>query len=320
MPNYYEMLKIQPTASASEVEAAIEQQYNQWRRLVAHHDQVKVNQANQALMTLEQIRATLMDPEKRAVYDAAIGVSGQQLGGLADPEMLFRANPLAAPISPPASVAAKPQPQAVERTDAWICTNPRCGKANPIGQQFCSQCGTVIGYACPKCGKLSELSKRYCPHCGVAKEEHFRGLQQNSIQQLQQSMQEVQAEIGRHQGLLQRFYVSPRAAPGIADIDSPGCLFNLFLLFLGVLPVLCLGYLYFYLGSFEIVYILIAVVYALVAGYLARFLRKVILNFITVKPAIKERLKSLESEMIYLQQQIARVQMRRYGEDQPASQ
>ena len=77
MPNYYEIIKVQPTAPTAEIVNACEAQYNQWRRLVTHHDQDVVNQANQALQTIEQIRLTLTDTEKRGVYDAAVGIEEQ---------------------------------------------------------------------------------------------------------------------------------------------------------------------------------------------------------------------------------------------------
>jgi len=312
VPNYYEMLKIQPTAPASEVEAAIEQQYNQWRRLVAHHDPAIVNQANQALMTLEQMRATLIDPGKRAVYDSAIGVTGQQLGGLADPEALLRANPLMPVMSSPASVATMPQPQAMERTDAWICTKPQCRKANPIGQQFCSKCGTMLGYACPKCGKLSELANRYCPHCGVVKEEHFLELQQKWVQQLQQQMQKAQAEIERFQSLLQEFYLPRNSAPGVSDAGEQGFLTRLsqFLFFVPVVISFVIPVANRYVHAFL----------TLVAWILLFFFDRYYRNVKYQKPAIKEHIAHLERETIRLQQEIARRQVSRYGEDQPAGQ
>lgn len=51
--NYYEILNLQPTASSADIQTAFENQYNQWRRLVTHHDPKVVNQANQALQALE---------------------------------------------------------------------------------------------------------------------------------------------------------------------------------------------------------------------------------------------------------------------------
>ena len=177
MPTYYEMLKLTPTATAVEIEAAIEAQYHQWRRLVTHHDPNIVNQATQALQTLETIRTTLTNAEKRAVYDAAIGISGP-VGGLADPEALLRAT---APSPPPAPPAKSQTPVAVsQHPDAWIC--PKCHKANPIGTRFCNQCGQQLGRQCPKCQQWTEAAFAFCAFCGENMDT-FSQRQEHEIQQ-----------------------------------------------------------------------------------------------------------------------------------------
>ena len=48
MATYYEFLQVAPTASVAEIEAAWEERYNHWRRLVTHHDPQVVNEANQS--------------------------------------------------------------------------------------------------------------------------------------------------------------------------------------------------------------------------------------------------------------------------------
>ena len=90
MPNYYEVLKVAPTASTSEIQVAFDSQYNYWRRLVTHHEAETAQRANQALLYLERIRVTLTDPTQRTAYDLSLGGS---VGGLADPN--------AAPQNPP---------------------------------------------------------------------------------------------------------------------------------------------------------------------------------------------------------------------------
>lgn len=80
MPTYYDVLRVSPSAAPAEIETALDNQYHHWRRLVTHHDPVVVEEAERALRTLEQIRAVLLTPEKRANYDGSIIV-----GGLADP-------------------------------------------------------------------------------------------------------------------------------------------------------------------------------------------------------------------------------------------
>jgi hypothetical protein len=83
----------------------------------------------------------------------------------------------------------------MDRTDAWICTNPNCKKANPIGTQFCVKCGTRIGLDCPSCGEFVEISNKFCSSCGVNKVEHFKKIQAEQIQSLQERIKNVQAEI-----------------------------------------------------------------------------------------------------------------------------
>ena len=168
MPTYYEILKIQSTATITEIETALDEQYNQWRRLVTHHDPNVVNQANQALQTLEMIRATLIDLEKRSVYDAAIGVNGP-VGGLADPETLLRASVPPIRLASTQRTDQVPPTAANARLDGWVCA--QCQTTNPIKTRFCSKCGQQLGLDCPNCGKLTKASDAYCMECGVNIEE-----------------------------------------------------------------------------------------------------------------------------------------------------
>ena len=190
MTTYYEIIKVQPTATIEEIETAVETQYNQWRRLVTHHDANVVNQANQALQTLEQIRSTLTDPAQRTGYDTAIGLSGPQVGGLADPEALLKT--LSSPTLVPPAAKNHPldvplsQAQTIKRTDAWIC--PKCQTANAVNQQFCASCGNKIGHACPQCEQLTELVNPYCPHCGANKREIYTRKQETEIKSLQKKI------------------------------------------------------------------------------------------------------------------------------------
>jgi len=183
MPTYYEILKIEPSASSNEIEAAIDSQYNNFRRLVTHHDQNIVAQANQALALLEQMRATLLDSSKRGIYDAAIGVNAQQLGGLADPSALFQmAAASAPPMTPPMPKLAEAHAviPAAGFVDAWVC--PKCSTPNSKGSQFCSKCGAQVGYDCPKCKTKIHIQSIHCPNCGVnIKTELKRGRDEKSI-------------------------------------------------------------------------------------------------------------------------------------------
>lgn len=160
MPNYYEILQIRPDAPAPEIEVACEAQYNRWRRLVTHHDPAVVNQAGQALRFLEAARATLLDPAKRAAYDAGLGRPGT-LGGLADPQ----ARPRIGVPPPPKSPSPTPESAANVPPDAWVC--PECHALNTRKMPYCPQCGAQMARACPKCGELMEKAAQFCSHCGV---------------------------------------------------------------------------------------------------------------------------------------------------------
>ncbi len=131
---YYEILEVTVSATQAEIETAIENQYNQWRRLVTHHDGSVVTQANQALQALEQIRATLTDPQKRKAYNEGIGL-GDVVSGLGDPEALLQQTGLP---SVPSPTSARKQTRDIQRLDAWEC--PKCSSANPTGTAFCQQC------------------------------------------------------------------------------------------------------------------------------------------------------------------------------------
>ena len=170
MNNYYELLKVASDASHTEIETRLDDQYTKWRALVTHHDPNVVDQANQALNTLEEIRATLLDQDKRSAYDKILAQEQEKLGGLADPDIVIAQNPMRPVMAPPrprATATSIPHSTEVERTDAWICSNPKCRKANPIGTQFCTQCGKRIGIECPNCGVLTQGSNKFCENCGV---------------------------------------------------------------------------------------------------------------------------------------------------------
>ncbi len=136
MSDYYEILEISSDATVSEIETALDAQYHYWRRRVTHYDPAQVNKANQKLHQIEQIRATLTDPQKRATYDTSI--SGGVMSGLADPNATLQtATAIGTP--PPAQ-----KPQTTQRQkDAWVCT--KCLIPNAVGTQFCAKCGTQVG-------------------------------------------------------------------------------------------------------------------------------------------------------------------------------
>lgn len=105
MPTYYEILEVSPQASNDEIEAALDRQYTHWRRQVTSHMPEVVSRANDAMQSLEKIRATLTDAGRRSLYDEMIGVQGT-LGGLADPTAVLTGS--APPVPPPPSALVMP--------------------------------------------------------------------------------------------------------------------------------------------------------------------------------------------------------------------
>jgi RNA polymerase subunit RPABC4/transcription elongation factor Spt4 len=160
MPNYYELLRVKPNANDAEIQSAFDQQYEQWRRLVTHHDPNVVNQANQAIQLLEKIRATLTDPTKRNDYDEAIGIKGVT-AGLADPNILLNVQTFS---SPPSSRPATIPTAATQRPDVWVCG--KCHAVSAKGTRFCGSCGNALGQDCPNCRKLIQATIKFCPECG----------------------------------------------------------------------------------------------------------------------------------------------------------
>ncbi|MCL4299589.1 MAG: zinc ribbon domain-containing protein [Anaerolineae bacterium] len=179
MPTYYGILKLQSTANTAEIEAAIEAQYNQCRRLITHQNPETVNKANQALLLLEKIRTTLTDPAQRAAYDASIGLSNA-VGGLADPQVKLQLAP-----PPPLSKLRPGSHESVTsvvnlRADTWIC--PKCQASSSIGTRFCKQCGQMLARNCPRCDRLIEAVALFCSECGVDIKRYLEEQTQLSLQ------------------------------------------------------------------------------------------------------------------------------------------
>jgi hypothetical protein len=206
--NFYNFIGVATTASPNEIDAAITGKYNEWRRLVTHHDPNIANQANQALQTLEQARGTLLDQQQRSAYDASLGLTLS--GGLADPAaILGRITGMGIPggagvpggtMTPPGSGmgvgAPRPvQPTGIEQGDKWVC--PRCQTAHAIGTRFCKQCGNELAVECPVCKSLMETGAVYCQHCGVNVREHKNKLEEEQRYQEMQAAQARRLQIER---------------------------------------------------------------------------------------------------------------------------
>ena len=161
MENYYEVLDLSPEAESEEIRAACETQYNEWRQRVVHHDPKIVEKANANLRRIEEARAILLDPDKRAQYDARLGMG--TIGGLGDPLKQPEA-----PTPAPGMGAKGRQvstPTAEKRFDAWVCE--KCQTVNPVGTRFCGSCGAKLAEACPECDALVKVNATFCPNCGI---------------------------------------------------------------------------------------------------------------------------------------------------------
>lgn len=197
MGNYYEMLKISPTSTQEEIGAAIDEQYNQWRKLVNHHDQNIVTQANQALNLLETMRTTLMDIDKRKVYDAAIGASGKT-GGLADPSLLLHSlQPGGAVMAPPSIKGPAGQAAGQKEHNIWQCY--QCKADNPPHSVHCFKCGAELMRTCPECRKVTSMvSTKTCGNCGYGYDVATQRAElQKNIQSLEKEIPSLEEKIQR---------------------------------------------------------------------------------------------------------------------------
>ncbi len=193
MPNYYETLHVIPTATAQEIEPVIDRLYNETRRKVTNFDPQVAAQANQALLVLEQMRTTLLNPQLRAEYDKTLDLN-MQMGGLLDPDSPPVAIPSASSLGMPSgnmafgSISAgtsqgRQSPQVAPQgiiapKTTWTC--PQCHVENPPQTLFCKSCGGEVGLTCPKCHKTYEVATtQFCSSCGshLATEVHRKRLQ-----------------------------------------------------------------------------------------------------------------------------------------------
>jgi len=172
--NLYQFVGVPSSASSAEIDSAIFIKYNDVRRLVTHHDPAIVNQANEDLLIIEQARSTLLDPQKKAIYDSSLGAD-RATAGLTDPQA--SQNSISGFATPPALRSNISNKQAGEQTDAWIC--PKCHTENRKNIRFCKKCGTALGIVCPKCNSVNEIDTVFCKECGVNIKECAEELQQS---------------------------------------------------------------------------------------------------------------------------------------------
>ncbi|MDD2521353.1 MAG: hypothetical protein PHW11_00825 [Anaerolineaceae bacterium] len=197
MINYYELLRLQNNAQQVEIENRLDEQYQKWRALVTHHDPAVVTQANQALQTIEQARAVLLDPLRRQDYNRKLSEELATSAGLLDPDLVLTQPSYSGAMmtGTPMIEAAAGSPASIDRTDAWICQNEDCGKANPIGTTYCVKCGASVGKNCPNCNVMVEAANTFCSSCGVDKLEFFEANKRENIASLRKQINTLQEDI-----------------------------------------------------------------------------------------------------------------------------
>ena len=210
MSTYYEILQVAPTASVQELQVAIDDKYNECRRLVTHHNPTIVNQANVALQLLEKIRGTLLNTELKSIYDEALGITENQVGGLIDPEMAS-----APQLSSVGSVfSSMPVGGSVKRTvpttlptntpapaiDGWYCE--KCNSISQVGSLFCKSCGTEIGQNCPQCGTSFEKTAQFCPECGVNPTQFIEDQKRARAEAIESRQKEMQRVLSQAEAQL----------------------------------------------------------------------------------------------------------------------
>lgn len=203
MSSYYEMLKISPAATTQEIQVAIDEKYDQCRRLVTHHDPNVVNQANVALQSLEKIREILLSPDRKAVYDEALGISGNTVAGLMDPQMISANPPMGTPmmVGGPAPRTLPAHMPTSASTDGWHCN--KCNSISQIGSLFCKACGNEIGQVCPKCGTSFEKTAQFCPSCGIRPQQYAEEQEKLRLEAVEQQRQGIRQKLNEADAQLQ---------------------------------------------------------------------------------------------------------------------
>jgi len=203
--NYYEILGLDNHAGASAIETALDTRYDQWRALVTNHDPKVVSEANQALMNIEEIRKTLLDPTKRIEYDRAL----TSIGGIIDPSLVTSTTGVGSgSMAPPRPKPIGQTGQQGETEDVNIWTCPSCKKKYPVGTRFCKSCGNQMGVDCPNCGKLTYISSKYCIDCGVDINDALRKKELREIEQQKELRRQTLLEPIRQKTVLAKRFSS----------------------------------------------------------------------------------------------------------------
>ena len=186
-PNPYELLNLVPLdADRSRVRAALD------RRLTTLDGKRSGADPEiwQALRDeLEAAAATLLDPEQRAVTDAAIKRKLAMTGA--------RRNR---------------SPAAGESETGAMLTCPSCQRENPVNRRFCGGCGQGLREICPQCGGELPGLERFCGHCGT----DVHSLLQEQTRRIQERLEAAEQLTREH-----RYDEALSALRAVAAIDDP---------------------------------------------------------------------------------------------------
>lgn len=227
MENFYRILGTSPTASATELEAAIDALYQENLRKANAHNRDVADEANRMLRLLEEeIRPTLADPARRSTYDAGIGLGGA-VGGLADLSALLEGiGTLATRPAPASPEAAARAPSATAGTSLWTCPAQGCRADNPPHTRYCFKCGAELVRECPECGGMTSLvATQMCGACGYS---HQVATQRRDLRvrmtPLEQECQRLQTAVDTPPEMTTKqilIMVAP-SLPGIIGVTSEG--------------------------------------------------------------------------------------------------
>ena len=81
------------------------------------------------------------------------------------------------------------------------CSN--CGSENPVGKNFCGNCGTQLENTCPKCGVENPPSNKFCGDCGAVLAAHSRTTaSSNQLSSSAPAMSEISIAAGPASGAI----------------------------------------------------------------------------------------------------------------------
>jgi predicted nucleic acid-binding Zn ribbon protein len=147
VPKHYQILNLQPTATADEIRAAY---HRERARLLSNGETENGLKIANELKALDEAYGTLADTSRRMAYDRALNTGAQN-------NSLVPMNQLSAIGSPETHTLLVQQAcshcQALIPAQATICSGcgkqltrpcPHCGQATPLGQIVCNRCNTIV--------------------------------------------------------------------------------------------------------------------------------------------------------------------------------